>query len=436
MGKSKRIRRGNARQNYPENRGNPGKKVTIPRMGPRFRVMSLRPLALIVPIGLCGLLGIAISDTPDTPPVWTKSVLTTDFVTEGVSAGDLDGDGVPDLVGGPFWFKGPDFKQAVRYRPGYARAIDTYVEDSFLSYVEDLNGNGRNDIIMVGWPGKEITIYLNPGEGGGDWPAHRVIEEAATESPIWADLDGDGKNEMVCMQGGRFGYAKVDWEDVTKPWKFFPISEKRTGTPYIHGLGVGDINGDGRPDIVEKDGWFQQPAETGGEWVWHAFPFAGPGGAQMLVMDVNGSGRNDIVSSINGHGYGLAWFENVVGEDGAVAFVRHEILPEDPEKTGPGGIQFSQLHALEAGDFDGDGRIDFVTGKRFWAHNGRDPGAKDPAVVVIFYNRADGGGVRWEPEIVDSDSGVGCQVIAVDLNGNGRLEVAAGNKKGIFVHSR
>lgn len=365
---------------------------------------------------------------------WKKQVVTTDFLTEGLSAGDLDGDGKKDLVAGAFWFKGPDFKEAKAYRPGKAQPATVYQEDSFLSWVEDLNGDGKNDILMASHPGKNLTLYLNPGQAG-DWPAHRVMTEAATESPLWTDLNADGKKELVCMQGGKFGYAVVDWADVTQPWRFVAISEKRTDTPYRHGLGVGDLNGDGRPDIVEKDGWFEQPAAKDAAWIRHEEAFAGAGGAQMLVFDADGDGDNDMVTSLNGHGYGLAWYENRPAA-GKAGFARHEILPENPAAKGVDGFQFSQLHALETGDFDGDGRMDFITGKRYYAHNGKDPGAEDPALAVIFYNRKHGDGVRWQGEVIDSNSGVGCQVLAVDLNGDGKLEFAAGNKKGVHVISR
>jgi FG-GAP-like repeat len=261
------------------------------------------------------------------------------------------------------------------------------------------------------------------------------MTEAATESPLWLDLDGDGKKELVCMQGGKYGYATVDYREVTKPWVFTAISDKVTNTPYIHGLGAGDLSGDRKPDIVCKDGWYEQPSKKGESWTWHPEPFAGPGGAQMLVFDADGDGDNDMVTSLNGHGYGLVWF-SAARKDGKVTFTRHEILPEDPAKTGADGLQFSQLHALEAGDFDGDGRMDFTTGKRYYAHNGNDPGAEDPALAVIFYNRKDGDGVRWQAEVIDNDSGVGCQVLAVDLDGDGKLEFAAGNKKGVHVISR
>lgn len=393
----------------------------------------MKPIVLILPAGLL-VLAYSAAKVPERGSAWHKRVLTKDFLTEGLGAGDLDGDGVKDLVAGAFWFKGPDFKEGKLYRPGRAMPINGYMEDSFLSWVDDVNGDGRNDILMASHPGKDMTLYINPGKEG-DWPAHRVMTEAATESPLWLDLDGDGKKELVCQQGGKFGYAEVDWSDVTKPWTFVAISEKRTDSPYTHGLGAGDLSGDGKMDIIEKQGWYEQPKESGGTWTFHPEPFAGPGGAQMLVFDADKDGDNDMITSLNGHGYGLVWYENR-RKDGKVTFERHEILPEDPGKTGPGGLQFSQLHALEAGDFDNDGRMDFITGKRFWAHNGNDPGERDPALAVIFFNRKEGNGVKWDAEVVDDDSGVGCQVLAVDLDGDGKLEFAAGSKKGVHIISR
>jgi hypothetical protein len=374
------------------------------------------------------------STAPPVSTAWKKTLVTKDFLTEGLSVGDIDGDGKPDLVAGAFWFKGPEFKEAHQYRPGQAQPVDTYQEDSFLSWVDDLNGDGKNDILMVGRPGHETTIYLNPGPAG-EWTAHRILEETSTESPIYVDLDGDGKKDLVCMQGGRFGYARRDATDVTKPWTFIPISEKRTNSPFVHGLGVGDLNGDGRLDVLEKEGWFEQPARISDPWPYHPYPFASAGGAQMLVFDVDGDGDNDVVTSLNGHGYGLVWHENRRNQDGKVEFIRHEILSEDGDKTTPEGVQVSELHAMEAGDVDGDGRIDFVTGKRYWAHNGGDPGASEPALTVVFLNKKDGDGVRWEGHVLDQDFGVGCQVIIADLNGDGKPEVAAGCKKGVSFFS-
>lgn len=390
----------------------------------------MKTSTLLLPAGLL-VIAFAIAQTPPAKKKWTKQVVTKDFLTEGLGAGDLDGDGVKDLVAGAFWFKGPDFKEVKQYRPGAATTIEAYMEDSFLAWVDDVTGDGKNDILMARHPGRGLDLYVNPGKEG-EWATHRVMAQAATESPIWVDLDGDKKPEMVCMEDGKFGYGKVDWANPTKPWTFVAISDKRSGTPYEHGLGAGDLSGDGKPDIVAKTGWFEQPAKAGEAWTWHPENFAGPGGAQMLVFDADGDKDNDMITSINGHGYGLAWYENVK-KDGKVSFTKHEILPEDPAKTGADGLQFSQLHALDAGDFDKDGRMDFITGKRFWAHMANDPGSKDPALAVVFYNRKDGQGVKWVPEVIDNDSGVGCQVLAVDLDGDGKLEFAAGSKKGVHV---
>ncbi|MBK1883616.1 VCBS repeat-containing protein [Luteolibacter pohnpeiensis] len=386
--------------------------------------------ALMIPVGLmAGAFVLVAAEKGESS--WKKQVATSDFLTEGASAGDIDGDGKIDLVAGAFWFKGPDFKQRQQFREGGVADVKTYQEDSFLSWVDDLNGDGKNDILMASHPGKNLTLYLNSGKPGM-WSAHVVMTEAATESPLWMDLDGDGKKELICMQGGKFGYAEVDWNNVTKPWKFIAISEKRTDTPYIHGLGVGDLNGDKKPDILAKDGWFEQPSDHDGKWIWHPVEFSGPGGSQMLVFDADGDGDNDIVTSWNAHGYGLAWFENTPKQD-AIEWVKHEILPEDPNKTGVGGLQFSQLHSLEMADFNGDGRMDFVTGKRFLAHNGHDPGTADPALTVVFLNQKSDDGVQWKPVIIDPDTGVGCQVVATDINGDHQPDIVVGNKKGLTI---
>lgn len=391
---------------------------------------------LVLPL-LCAIAPLPVSAAEGTTAKgWKKQTVTTDFLTEGIAAGDLDGDGIADLVAGAFWFKGPDFKERVRFKDGDAQGPKTYQEDSFLSWVEDFNGDGKNDILMASHPGKNMTLYLNPGKGvEGKWPAHVVMTEAATEGPVWTDLDGDGKKELVCMQGGKFGYAKPDWKEITKPWPFTPVSEVRANTPYVHGLGVGDLNGDKKPDILAKDGWFQQPAKTGEAWTWHAQDFGKAGGAQMLVFDVDGDGTNDVVTALNGHGYGLAWFAAKI-EKGEVSFTRHDILPEDGTKTDAAGLQFSQPHALEMADFDGDGRMDFVTGKRWYAHNGGDPDAEGAALTVVFYNKKKGGDVVWQSQVVDTDAGVGCQVQAMDVNRDRKPDILVGNKKGVYVISK
>jgi HEAT repeat protein len=321
-------------------------------------------------------------------PKFRKIKLTDQFLSEGVAIGDFNRDGHMDIAAGWQWFAGPDFKQTHDFAAPPEKPYDAAksYSDYFLQYVYDFNSDGWPDILVYSWPGKDASWYQNPGETAGYWRKHTLLDEADNESPQFGDITGDGKPELICHTGGRFGFAEIDWDNPSSPAVFRPISpaDPKKIFRYTHGYGFGDINGDGRIDIVEKNGWWEQPEDyrAGGLWTFHATPFidpGGPGGAQMLVHDVNGDGRNDVISSLDSHGYGLAWFEQL--EDGS--FRRHMLVNTKPEDN-PYGVKFTQIHAFELADVNGDGLMDFITGKRFWAH-GPDKDAEPDAPAVIYW---------------------------------------------------
>jgi hypothetical protein len=203
-------------------------------------------------------------------------------------------------------------------------------------------------------------------------------------------------------------------------------------------LGLGDVSGDGRPDVLMAEGWWEQPApggEAASPWKKHPQAF-GTGGAQMHAYDVDGDGDNDVITSLAGHGYGVSWFEQV-RRDGETTFVEHPILPANPQDS-LDGVQFSQPHAVELADIDGDGLRDIVTGKRFWAHGpGGDVDPQGAPVVYWFQlqrpatvtgNPATG--VAWVPHRIDDASGVGTQIAVGDMTGDGRPDIVVGNKRG------
>ncbi|MGA1237206.1 MAG: PVC-type heme-binding CxxCH protein [Limisphaerales bacterium] len=388
---------------------------------------------------------------------FTKTHLDPHFWCEGANFGDFNRDGQADIVSGPYWYAGPDFKQRHEYYPatrtftlktgdgtekqipGFEGALgvnNTY-SDNFFAYAHDFNGDGWDDILILGFPGKESFWFANPRGKDGHWARHLALDVTDNESPTFVDITGDGKPEIVCNSKGFFGYAVPDSANPTAPFTWHSISPNNNYHQFTHGMGYGDVNGDGRTDLLEKQGWWEQPASLEGDPVWqfHAVEFSGPGGAQMYAYDVNGDGRNDVITSLAAHGHGLAWYEQVQ-EGGKIAFKPHVFMNEKAEDS-PYGVVFTQLHAVDLVDMDQDGLKDIVTGKRFWAHGAHGDADPNGAAVIYWFKlvRHLDGSVDWVPHLIDADSGVGTQVIARDINGDGLPEIVVGNKKGTYFHS-
>jgi hypothetical protein len=381
--------------------------------------------------------------------------LTDQFWSEGASFGDLNNDGAKDIISGPWWWEGPGFTKRHEYYPatttfqlklgsmttvtvpGFEGTLgrENKYSDNFFAYVYDFNTDGWNDILIIGFPGKDTWWFENPKGKDTHWVRHTIFDQTDNESPTFADLTGDGKPELVCITRGRYGYAAPDWSDPAKTWTFHPISPNNKYGNFTHGMGLGDVNGDGRLDLLEKNGWWEHPASLAGDpvWAFHKQPM-GTGGAQMYAYDVNGDGLNDIITALAAHEFGLAWYEQY-REGGDIRFREHIFMNRDPKENAY-GVKFSEIHAIDLVDMDGDGLKDIVTGKRFWSH-GRtgDPDRNDAAVLYWFkLVRNPDKTVDFIPYLIDSESGVGTQVVAGDVNGDGLPDIVVGNKRGTFVH--
>ena len=377
------------------------------------------------------------------------------FWSEGANFGDLNHDGVNDIIAGPWWWEGPDFKNRHEYAPskatfdlklgpmttvkvpGFEGTLgnkNTY-SDNFFAWAYDFNKDGWNDILIIGFPGKDTSWFENPKGEEGHWKRHKIFNQTDNESPTFADLTGDGKPELVCITQGQYGYATPDWSAPEKPWNFHPITPNKKYGNFTHGMGLGDVNGDGRTDLLEKDGWWEQPASLAGdpEWKFHANPM-GVGGSQMYAYDVNGDGLNDIITALAAHGFGLAWYEQY-REGSEIKFKEHIFMNKEPREN-KYGLKFSELHAIDLVDMDGDGLKDIVTGKRFWSHGRTGDPDRNTAAVFYWFKLVRGAdkSVDFVPYLIDDNSGVGVQVIAGDINGDGLPDTVVGNKKGVFIH--
>jgi len=362
-----------------------------------------------------------------------KIKMTDKFYSEGMYYGDFNNDGKTDVTAGPFWYEGPEFNTVSEFRP--AKEFDPHgYSDAFFSFAADFNGDGWSDPLVIGFPGAAAHWYENPQGKPGPWKQNLALAIVDNESPGFADITGDGKPELICHTDGYLGYAEPDWKDPSKPWSFHQISAKGGWGKFQHGMGFGDVNGDRRTDFLMREGWWEQPAadKAGEPWAYHKAEFGG-GGAQMQAYDVDGDGDNDVITSLQAHGFGLAWFEHVKNDAGEITFQQHLITGSKPEDN-KYGVKFSQLHAVDLVDMDGDGVKDIVTGKRYWAH-GPSGDAEPAAPAVLYWFKLVRGpsGVDFIPYEIDNDSGVGTQVIAADVTNDGLIDVIVGNKKGHFV---
>ncbi|HTF87713.1 MAG TPA: PVC-type heme-binding CxxCH protein [Planctomycetota bacterium] len=357
-----------------------------------------------------------------------RAELSHEFFSEGAAAADFDRDGHVDVASGPWLYRGPDFQNHIELYPPTPFDPAGY-SDNFFAWPVDVDADGWKDILFVGFPGTKAEWLHNPGKTDQLWTRHLVLDVVDDESPQFVDIDADGKRDLVCAKDGRLGWASANPADPRAPWIWHIATPDMGFQRFTHGLGIGDIDGDGRLDLIEHTGWWRQPAQLGPLWQRHEHMFGDrQGGAQMYAYDVDGDGDNDVITSLAAHGFGLSWFEQQPSSSGA-RFLEHRIMDDDPN-----GICFAELHAVLLVDVDRDGLMDIVTGKRWWSHGSQgDPQPGSPAVVAWFRLTRDDNGANYTPYLADDNSGVGTQLSSADVDQDGMADFVIGNKRGTFV---
>ena len=363
---------------------------------------------------------------------------------------DVNRDGVPDVIAGPYVYLGPDYTVAKEiYAPVAYNPTTDYPQVSMVNLAYDFTGDGWPDILVLsGNAGNGIaTLYVNPKGESRHWPKYVVIQHVGNEDTLLKDIDGDGKPEIIHAGEDTLRYSKPDPANPTGTWITRTVSEPGPwGANIGHGLGVGDINGDGRMDLLNAYGWWEQPSNASSQQLWQYHPQAfgrwghsqgGAGGAEIGVYDVNGDGLNDVVTALEGHAFGLAWYEQKRDAGGKISFIEHKIMDDYLSKNA-GDVFFTEPHATAFADMDGDGIPDLITGKRSMSHlfGYSDPDPFGAAVLYVYKvvrNPQAPGGAEFVPELIHNRSGVGSRVAVVDLNGDGKPDIATSGVAGTFI---
>ncbi|MFO0974786.1 MAG: VCBS repeat-containing protein [Planctomycetaceae bacterium] len=379
---------------------------------------------------------------------WVRIRLDERFRSEGVAAADVNNDGNPDVIAGDVWYEAPSLKSdrhtdGSQWKLHEVRVPGEFVagvgySNSFCNFAHDMNKDGNTDVVIIGFPGDPFHWYENPGPGKEDhWKQHVIWTSVCNESPEFEDLNGDGVRELILgsQPEAKMGFNMIPGADKSgEMFPFHAISEagdpNQNGTfKYYHGLGVGDMNGDKHPDVLIAHGWWQNPGDitSGKVWDFHPVRIKTDNGEQPLPAcanlyadDFDSDGDMDLFLS-SAHNFGVWWAEN----PGEGAWTLHEI-----DKS------FSQTHAVERVDINGDGQLDYVTGKRFFAHNGGDPGAHDPVVMVWFeVQRSKGNPPKFTAHHINAGlgTGVGTQFEIYDMNKDKKPDIVLSNKKGVNV---
>ena len=348
--------------------------------------------------------------------LFKKHVINQASEYEAAGIFDVNNDGYLDIYCGGFWYEGPVWNKHF-VRNVTQNEDGTYYND-FAAIPADVNDDGWTDVISGSWFNKDV-FWIKNSDQSSAFTFIEIDNPGNLETLIGSDINGDGQLDILpntLDHAQWYEYKKDRSGKHGVKWEKYPLPEEAA----VHGIGVGDINKDGLVDIVTPEGWLEQ-INSGTDWDWHPeFSLDTPTSIPILIHDVDRDGDKDIIWGM-GHDYGVFWLEQKPDGRSERIWEKHEI-----------DITWSQAHYLLLADLDCDGEQELVTGKRHYAHNGKDPGGNGP--VCVYYYKYDRQRKLWKRGIIHEGGnvGFGINTMADDLDGDGDIDIVCPGKSGLF----
>jgi hypothetical protein len=394
-----------------------------PQFNPRQLRLLVAPLAMV--LSLPFVAGLARAQGSDEIP-FRKHTLDLG-PSETVDVADMNLDGRLDIISGENWFeqaaptRSSEGPRWIKHKFRELPYTDNYLED-LSDLAIDVNGDGYPDIVSCSYWSKPLTWWENPGRQNKPWIEHVIETRSPVEFAFLVDILNTGKPQQLLPQYGDPKFPLTWYEISGKGSEARWVGHEISPQSYGHGIGAGDINRDGRTDIITPKGWFEAPTDPRfGKWIFHSEFDLGATGF-IYTLDVNDDGLPDLVTSL-GHDYGIFWYEQKKDDSGGRKWVKHVI-----------DNAWSQAHALTLADLDGDRQVEIITGKRYYAHE-HDPGANEPLGVYWYEKIRTDRGLQWRRHIIDysTRAGGGMQIPVLDLDGDGDMDIVVAGKSGLFL---